>query len=131
MPRSNADTVRLNSDAFSRRDMDAMLELHVPEPVVIDRRPVGFGEFHGRDAVRSYYEGVFDNASDLREDLSVVSDEDDVVVASCHLRLWLAGVDGDEVTFDYALRFGMDGGLIATVEIFEDAAAATGGSSGG
>jgi ketosteroid isomerase-like protein len=124
MPRSNLDTVRANSEAFSRRDVDAMLELHAPDAVVVDRRPVGFGEFRGHDAIRSYYAGLFDNTSGLHEHLEVVEERGDVVVASCHLRARLAGADADEVTFDYALRIGIAGGLIATVEIFESAAAA-------
>src|SRR4051812_23387665 len=91
MPRTNADVVRANSDAFSRRDADTMLELYAPDAVVIDRRPIGWGEFRGHDAMRSYYQGLFDNASELNEDLEIVSEEGDVVVASCRLTGKLVG----------------------------------------
>jgi ketosteroid isomerase-like protein len=62
----------------------------------------------------------------MHEDLEVVSEDGDVVVASCHLRAHLIGQpDGPEVTFDYALRVTFAGGLIAVIDIYEDAAAAT------
>jgi ketosteroid isomerase-like protein len=125
MPRTNADVVRANSDAFSRRDADSMLELYAPNAVVIDRRPIGWGEFRGHDAMRSYYQGLFDNADDLHEDLEIVAEDGDLVVASCHLTGHLAGQpDAPPVKFDYALRIRLEDGLIASMEIFEDAAAA-------
>jgi ketosteroid isomerase-like protein len=123
MAPSNADVVRANSDAFSRRDLDAMLELFAPDAVVRDRRSVGWGEFHGRDAVRAYYEGLFDNTEELYEDLTVASEAGDVVVASCRASARLIGVP-DVMTFDYALKVTVDGGLITALEIYEDAAAA-------
>lgn len=131
--RSNVDTVRLNNEAFSRRDVEAMLELHAPDAVVVDRRPVGFGEFRGHDAVRSYYAGLFDNTSEIHEQLEVVDERDDLVIAACHVRARLVGGDADtdtdmdDVTFDYALRFELAGGLITSIEIFEDAATAAAG----
>ena len=129
MTRSNVEVIRANSEAFSRRDADGMLEFYAPDAVVIDRRQVGWGEFRGHDALRSYYQGLFDNASELHEDLEVVSEDGDVVVASCHLRGRLVGQpDGPEVTFDYAIRVTFADGLIAALDIYEDAAAATAGS---
>ena len=131
--RGNLDTVRLNNEAFSRRDVDAMLELHAPDAVVTDRRPVGFGEFRGHDALRSYYAGLFDNTSEIHEQLEVVEERDDVVVASCHVRARLVGGDGgtdsDEVTFEYALRIALAGGLIASLEIYPDVATASSADS--
>jgi ketosteroid isomerase-like protein len=127
MPRTNSEVVRANSEAFSRRDADAMLELYAPEAVVVDRRQVGWGEFRGHDALRSYYQGLFDNAEELHEELEVVSEEGDVIVASCTLRGRLVGQpDGPEVTFGYALRIQLAGGLIQAMDIYEDAAAALG-----
>ena len=125
MPAANADVVRANSEAFSRRDVDAMLELFAPDAVVRDRRAVGWGEFHGRDAIRSYYEGLFDNADEIYEDLAVVSELGDVVVGSCHVSAHLAGQEeADVVAFDYALKVTLAGGLITALEIYENAAAA-------
>jgi ketosteroid isomerase-like protein len=121
--RSPAETARSNSDAFSRRDVESMLALHRPDAVICDRRAVGFGEFRGHDAIRSYYDGLFDNISALDERFEIVSDSDGVVVADCHLRARLEG-DSDEVMFDYALRVRVEDGLITSVDIFDDADAA-------
>src|SRR5437868_1624942 len=105
MTRSDADIVRANSEAFSRRDVDTMMELFAEDALVRDRRAVGWGDYNGRDAVRSYYQGLFDNAAELDENIEVVSDEDGVVVASCHTRARLAGdPDAADIAFDYALK---------------------------
>src|SRR4051794_38910873 len=74
MTRSNREVVIANSKAFSRRDIDAMMEFFAPDAVVRDRRAVGWGEFDGADAVRAYYEGLFDNTDAIDEDLTVVSE---------------------------------------------------------
>lgn len=125
MARNNVDVVRANSEAFSRRDAGAMLEFYSPDAVVIDRRAVGWGEFRGRDALRSYYQGLFDNVAELHEELDAVSDEGDVIVATCRLTARLAGQsDGGEVTFEYALRISLADGLIESIDIHDDAAAA-------
>ena len=122
MPLSHADLARANSEAFSRRDVDAMLRYYAPDAVVIDRRAVGWGEFRGHEALRSYYQGLFDNASELHEDLEVVSEQGDELIASCHLRGRLVDQpDGPEVRFDYAIRIKFAGGLIASLDIYEDA----------
>ena len=65
MSRTNAEVVRANSSAFSRCDEAGMLELYAPDAVVIDRRAVGWGEFRGHDALRAYYQGLFDNVDQL------------------------------------------------------------------
>ena len=127
MSHSNLDVVRANSEAFSRRDAAGMLEFYAPDAVVNDRRQVGWGEFRGHEALRSYYQGLVDNASELHEDLEVVSEDGDVVVASCRLRGRLVGQpDGPEVTFDYAIKITFADGLIVAMDIYEDAAAALG-----
>jgi ketosteroid isomerase-like protein len=131
MPRTPADIARANNEAFSRQDVDAMLELHKPDALVVDRRNVGFGEFPGHDAIRAYYQGLFDNTESIKEDLEVVQVDGDVVIASCHVRASLTGQGGDPpaVTFDYALRVEVDGELIASLEIYPDVATAAGASS--
>jgi ketosteroid isomerase-like protein len=126
VPRPPAEIARANNEAFSRRDVDAMLELHKPDALVADRREVGFGVFRGHDAIRAYYQGLFDNVASVKEDLEVVSSEGPVVIASCHVRAELAGQAGEPaaVTFDYALRVQIEGDLIASLEIYPDVAAA-------
>lgn len=127
MTAGNVDIVRANSEAFSRRDVEAMLELWAPGAEMIDRRSVGWGEYRGRDELRSYYQGLFDNVDSLDEDLSVVSSEGDAVIVTCHTSTHLAGHPEDEITFDYAMRITLSGGLITSLEIFEDVEAAAGG----
>ena len=129
MSSANTDVVLANSEAFSRRDADAMLELYAPDAVVTDRRQIGWGEFRGHDALRSYYQGLFDNVAVLHEDLTVVSESGDTIVASCRLGAQLVdGPAGDEVAFEYALRIRLVGGLIASMEIYEDVQAAAASS---
>jgi ketosteroid isomerase-like protein len=129
---NNSNVVHANSEAFSRRDADGMLEFYAPDAVVIDRRAVGWGEFRGHDALRSYYQGLFDNADELHEDLEIVAEDGDVIVASCRLTARLAGQPGSaEVSFDYALRITLADGLIAAMDIHEDATAARGVPRGG
>ena len=124
MSSANTGVVLANSQAFSRRDADAMLELYAPDAVVTDRRQIGWGEFRGHDALRSYYQGLFDNVAALHEDLTVVSERGDTIVAACRLSAQLVDAPaGDEVTFEYALRIELAGGLITSMEIYEDAQA--------
>ena len=124
---SNVDVVQANSAAFSRRDLAAMLKLFDTDALVFDRRPVGFGEFRGHDAISAYYQGLFDNLDKVDENLKVVSEQDGVVIASCHLEAVLTGQPDDEpVTFDYALKVGVEDGRITSLEIFDDAEAAAG-----
>jgi ketosteroid isomerase-like protein len=86
---------------------------------------VGWGEFRGHDALRSYYQGLFDNADELREDLEIVAEDGDVIVASCRLTARLAGQpEAAEVSFGYTLRITLADGLIAAIDIYDDAAAA-------
>src|SRR3954447_20265282 len=116
MSRTNAEVVRANSSAFSRRDESGMLELYARDAVVIDRRAIGWGEFRGHDALRSYYQGLFDNAEELREDLEVVSADGDIVIASCRLTARLLGQPDSEVSFNYALRIALADGLIVSMD---------------
>ncbi len=128
MSRANAAIVHANSAAFSRRDENGMLAFYAPDAVVIDRRAVGWGEIRGHDALRSYYQGIFDNAEELHEALEIVSDEGDVVVASCRLTVHLVGQpDAPPVEFGYALRIAFADGAIQSMEIFDNAAAAAPG----
>lgn len=129
MSGTNAAVVRANSAAFSRRDEEGMLEFYAPDAAVIDRRAVGWGEFRGHDALRSYYQGLFDNADKLHEDLQIVADEDDLIIAACRLTAHLVGQpDAPPVHFEYALRIAFADGVIQVMEIYEDAVAAARGT---
>jgi ketosteroid isomerase-like protein len=125
MSPSNVDIVLANSEAFSRQDVESMLGLWTPDAEMIDRRSVGWGEYRGREELRLYYQGLFDNVDSIHEGLAVVSSEGDVVIVTGHTTVRLAGDTGDSI-FDYAMRITLTGGLIESLEIFEDADAAAG-----
>ena len=59
------DVVRRNSAAFSRMDVDAMMEFYAPDAVVEDRRRVSIGTFRGHDELRPYYLSIFHSAAEL------------------------------------------------------------------
>ena len=126
MSSENIDVVLANSEAFSRRDVDAMLELYAPDAVVTDCRQVGWGEFRGHDALRAYYQGLFDNVTALHEELTVISERGDTIVASCELGAQIVDApEGDEVTFRYVLLIKLAGGLIVSMLIYDDEQAAS------
>lgn len=111
-----------NNAAFSRMDVDGMLELYAPDAIVVDRRRVSLGTFTGHGELRPYYLSIFHSADSLAEDLSVLADEDGVVVAHCLLRGRLAGapLGAADVEAPYGLVIHVRGGRIARLEIFED-----------
>jgi ketosteroid isomerase-like protein len=120
------DVVRANSEAFSARDVDAMLVLYAPDAVVEDRRRMGLlGTFRGHDELRPYYLGIVNAAATLHERLDVVAADGEVVVCDCELRGRLAAdPDGHEVTAPYGLVLWIREGLIRRLEIWEDGSAA-------
>src|SRR4051794_22230273 len=102
-----------------------MLAHFAPDAVVVDRRPGGFGEYHGQDAIGAYYGGIFDNTVQIAEDIEVVSAAEGVVVASCRVRAGLVSEMGSgEFVSDYALLIDVRDGLIARLEVHQDADAA-------
>lgn len=119
---TNAEIALTNSAAFSRKDLDAMMEFYAPDVVVTDRRAVGWGEFRGRESVHSYYEGIFDNVAEINEDMQVVEERGDVVIGACEMRARLVDTprEGGEVMLSYVLRITVEGGLITAMDIFED-----------
>src|SRR5215217_6411036 len=123
--------VRANSEAFSRMDVDAMMELYAPDAVVVDKRRFSLGTFRGHDELRPYYLSIFHSAAELHEDLVVLAHRDDVVVAACELcgRLADAPAAAPEVVVPYGLILRFRDGKIAELELFEsgdDALAASG-----
>ena len=124
--RTNAEIVLANSEAFSNQDVETMLEFYAPDAVVIDRRNVGWGEFRGHDALRSYYQGLFDNVDEIHEAFEIASEEGDTIIGACKTSAQLAGqpLGSGEVHFEYALRMTLADGLIRTMDIYEDVAAA-------
>ena len=69
--------------AFGRRDAPAMVERFAPDAIATDHRQGGLGSWRGRDELLAYYAGICDSARELREDIEIVSERGDVVVADC------------------------------------------------
>src|SRR5215218_10425256 len=95
--------VRANSEAFSRRDVDAMLAMYTPDAAVVDHRRVSFGTFRGHDELRPYYESIFHTASEMREELTVLAAAGGSVVTHCEVigRLANAPASAPEITVPY------------------------------
>ncbi|HEX8206562.1 MAG TPA: nuclear transport factor 2 family protein [Solirubrobacteraceae bacterium] len=118
--------VYANSAAFSRMDVDAMMDLYAPDAVVVDRRRVSMGTFRGHDELRPYYLSIFHSASQLFEDLTVLAHRDGLVVTDCEIRGKLADAPAlaPEVVVPYGLLVRLRDGKIAEIELHEDGAAA-------
>ena len=121
-PSDPVDVVRANSAAFSAQDVDGMLACYAPDAVVRDQRHGGLlGSFTGHDELRTYYLGIFHMARWMREDLTVLAADGDVVVADCELRGQLAAdPDGREMSAPYGLLMTVRDGLIRTLDIYGD-----------
>lgn len=118
--------VHANSAAFSRMDVDAMMEHYAEDAVVVDKRRVSLGTFRGHEELRPYYLSIFHSASELHEDLTVLACRDGVVVADCELRGRLAEAPAlaPEVVVPYGLILRFRDGKIAELELYEDGAEA-------
>jgi ketosteroid isomerase-like protein len=111
--------------AFSRRDAQAMVERFAPDAVVTDHRQGGLGSWRGHDELRAYYAGICDSARELREDLEIVSERGELVVAGCvfNARLTEEGA-ADEFSLTYGLTVVVRDGLIHELGVHQDAQAA-------
>ena len=118
------EVVKSNSAAFSRMDLDAMMELYAPDAEVVDCRRVSLGTFRGHDELRPYYLSIFHSASELHEELRVLAYRDGVVVTDCELRGRLADapVTAPEVVVPYGLIIHMRDGKIQRLELYENGA---------
>jgi ketosteroid isomerase-like protein len=112
--------------AFGRRDAQAMVERFAPDAVATDHRQGGLGSWRGRDELLAYYAGICDSARELREDLEIVSEQGDVVIANGVFNARLTE-DGplDEVTLSYTLHVVVRDGLIRELGVHQDVAAAS------
>ncbi len=113
--------VRSNSEAFSRMDVDAMLEHYAPDAVVVDRRRVSIGTFVGHDELRPYYLSIFHSASELFEDMRILAHRGELVVADCEIRGRLANAPASapDVTVPYGLAITVTDGKIRRLELYE------------
>jgi hypothetical protein len=110
-----------NSQAFSTRDVDAMMALYAGDATVVDRRRSGLGSFAGHDELRAYYASIFGSVSELRETLTILAAAGERVVAHCSLWGRLLGdTTGSGITVEYGLVIDIADGTIRHLEIAED-----------
>jgi ketosteroid isomerase-like protein len=113
--------------AFARRDAPAMIQRFAPDAVVTDHRQQGgLGRWRGRDELLAYYAGICDTAQELREDIEIVAEQGEVVVADCmfHARLTDDG-SAEEFSLSYALVVVVRDDLIQELGVHQDVAAAS------
>jgi ketosteroid isomerase-like protein len=111
--------------AFSRRDPQAMVECFAPDAVVTDHRQGGMGSWRGHEELLAYYAGICDSAREIREDIEIVSERGEVVIADCmfHARLTDEG-PAEEFSLPYGLSVVVRDELIQELGVHQDAAAA-------
>jgi hypothetical protein len=95
MSEENVELTYLASDAFNRRDLEALLALADPEIEAYSRivELEGGGPYRGHQGVRAWWKDVLDIAPDLRHEIEEVRDIGDVTVA--RLRQHGRGVGSD------------------------------------
>jgi ketosteroid isomerase-like protein len=124
------EVVLANNAAFNDRDVEGMLALYAPDAVVVDRRQMGLGQFNGHAELRPYYASIFNAVEALNEDIRVVAERGDTVVAHCETWARLPNDEtGAGLTTPYGLIVQVRDGRIASLEVFndgEDALAASG-----
>ena len=112
--------------AFSRRDAPAMVERFAPDAVVTDHRQGGLGSWRGHDELLAYYAGICDSARQVREDIEIVSEQGDVVIADCVFNAQLSEEGGpEEFSLPYAITVVVRDGLIQELGVHQDVASAT------
>ena len=121
MARDPVDVVVANSQAFSRMDVDAMMEFYAEDAVVTDRRRVSMGTFRGHAELRPYYLSIFHSAAELHEEFRVLAAHGDVVVAGCELRGRLAEAPAGtgDVVIPYGLLIEVRDGRIVRLDLYE------------
>jgi ketosteroid isomerase-like protein len=117
--------------AFSRRDPAAMVERFAADAVVTDHRQGGLGSWRGHDELLAYYAGICDSAHELREDLEILTEDGDVVIADCVFNARLSE-DGapDEFSLRYSLFALVRDGLVQELGVHQDAASARAQAAG-
>jgi hypothetical protein len=102
-----------------------MVERFAPDAIVTDHRG-GLGSWRGRDELLAYYAGICDTALAIREDLEIVSERGEVVIADGVFNAQLSEDGGpEEFTLTYALLAVVRDDLIQELGVHQDVAAAT------
>ena len=119
MPEAKAAILRTAIEAFNRRDFDAALEVVAEDATwapFIARTETSL--LRGRDAIRDAWKRQFE-VMDLRiEEIEVVAEDDERVVARTHM---VGRGEGSEISIDgfFALVVAFDGDLVVAVESYE------------
>jgi ketosteroid isomerase-like protein len=123
---TDVEVVLANNAAFNRRDIEAMLECYADDALVTDHRHLGgMGDHRGHGALRAYYGSIFDNTTDIREDMKVLGAGEDVVATHCRTIAHLPSEIGSEsIELTYGMVLWMRDGRIQTLEVYEDGDAA-------
>jgi ketosteroid isomerase-like protein len=117
------EVVLANNAAFNDRDVEAMLALYAPDAVVVDRRQHGLGQFNGHAELRPYYSSIFNAVEALNEDIRVLAERDETVVAHCETWARLPNDEtGAGLTTPYGLLVQVRDGRIQRLEVFNDGA---------
>jgi len=99
MSQENVELTYLASDAFNRRDLEALLALADPDveayPRIVELE--GGGPYRGHDGLRNWWKDVFDIIPDLTHEIEEVRDIADVTVARIRQRGRGAGSDAPMV----------------------------------
>lgn len=102
-----------------------MVGRFAPDAVVTDHRQGGMGSWRGREELLAYYAGICDSAKQLREDITILSEEGDVVAADCVFNAQLSDAGGpEEFVLSYGLMVVVRDDLIQELGVHQDAAAA-------
>ena len=102
-----------------------MVERFAPDALVTDHRQGGMGSWRGRDELLAYYGGICGATVQLREDLQIVHEQGDLVIADASFRAQLTP-DGtlDEFQLAYALTAVVRDDLIQELGVHQDLEAA-------
>ena len=111
--------------ALCNRDAAAMVEHFAPDALVTDHRQGGMGSWRGRDELLAYYGGICGATVQLHEDLRIVHEQGDLVIANGLFRAQLTP-DGtiDEFQLEYALTAVVRNDLIQELGVHQDLEAA-------
>ena len=95
MSQENVELLHRASDAFNRRDIDALLALSDPDivitPLIVQME--GGGSYRGHEGVRSWWEDLLGVFPDFSSKIEEVRDVGDVTVARLRLRAHHVGSD--------------------------------------
>lgn len=102
-----------------------MVERFAPDAVVTDHRQGGMGSWRGHDELLAYYAGICDSAKALREDITILAEEGEVVVADCVFNAQLSDAGGpEEFVLPYSLMVVVRDDLVQELGVYQDAQAA-------